>query len=306
MILLPLLLQLVQAPTAAPAPFTITGRSVRVARGDTVAAAGAAIYLHRVSQSAQGVLDSTRSDAAGRFAFRATADSGDVLLVSARWGGVEYFAAPVSRGQAVEVIVVDTSSAVPVSVAARHVILGGPAPDGTRDVVDLLVLRNGTGMTRVTATGSRDASFTMLVPPLVANLRVGDADFSPDAFERHGDTLALYAPIPPGDRQFFLEYQVAPGARQLVLPLQPPSDTLSILAEESTLAMPAGMTRQGTEAMNGRRFARWAGRPAASRLEIRLPGGWRAPTWLLPVLVVLLAVPLLLVTRRALLPRDRA
>ncbi len=306
MIWLPLLLQVAQVPTVAPGPFTIAGRSVRVARGDTVPAVGAAVYLHRVSQSAQGVVDSARSDAAGRFAFRATADSGEVLLVSARWGGVEYFAAPVSRGEAVEVIVVDTSSAVPVSVAARHVILGGPAPDGSRDVVDLLVLRNPSGMTRVTAAGGRNASFTMLVPSLVANLRVGDADFSPEAFERHGDTLALYAPIPPGDRQFFLEYQVAPGARQLVLPLVPPSDTLSILAEESTLVMPAGMVRQGTEEMNGRRFARWAGRPAAALLEIRLPGGWRAPSWLLPVLVLLLAVPLLLVTRRALLPRGRA
>lgn len=296
------MLAALQVAARAPATVTVEGRAERVVAGDTSAAAGARIDLHRVGPTTQGVIDSAVAGADGGFAFRARVDSGDVLLVSARWEGVEYFAAPVNVGTPVEVTVVDTSSVAAVTIAARHVIIGGPAADGTRDVVDLVILRNGSGMTRV-GGGAGMPAFRMPTPPRVANLRIGDGDFAPEAFEHEGDALKLLAPIPPGDRQFFLEYQLPPGARALELPLQPPPDTLSILAEEQGMQVPTSLSSAGTEQMVGGQFTRWSGRPGTGTLRIGMPGARNTPRWLLPLLVALVAIPLLLVTRRALLPR---
>jgi hypothetical protein len=292
---------LAQAATSAGGVVAVEGRAVRAVAHDTVAAAGTRVVLHRVGAARQGVVDSLTVGADGRFAFRSTIDSGEVLLVSGRWHGVEYFAQPVVPGVAVELLVVDTSSSAPVSVVARHVIIGGPAPDGARDVVDLVVLRNRGTRTRV-GGGEAAPSFRMPLPPHVANVTVGDADFAADAFDVHDDTLGLMAPIPPGDRQFFLQYQLVPGARTLDLPLEPPPDTLSVLAEEAGLDMPTTLVAQGTEQVAGRSFSRWSGRPDGT-IRIGLQGTADAPGWLLPGLLVVVAVPLLLVTRRALLPR---
>lgn len=291
---------LAQVAAAAPADVRVEGRAVRIVAGDTVPAAGARVTLHRVGATRQGAVDSTTSGTAGEFRLAAAVDSGDVLLVSGRWHGVEYFAQPVVRGEPVDLLVVDTASDAPVRVAARHVVIGGPAADGTRDVIDMLVLRNPGSVTRV-GRDSTTPAFRMALPPNVANVTLGDADFAADAFDVHDDTLALLAPIPPGDRQFMLQYQLPPGAVALELPLDPSPDTLSVLAEEPGLEMPAALRQVGTEPMAGRTFTRWSGRMDGT-LRVGLESGGATPGWVLPVLVVLLAIPLIHVTRRALLP----
>src|SRR5690606_11288355 len=123
-----------------------------------------------------------------RFSFTFAPDSGDVLLVSARWGGVDYFGPPAVPGTTMVLMVADTSTTAAVTVAARHVIVGGRSPDGSRDVVDLVVLRNEGSQTRVPGADA-EGSWRMLLPPLVANATVGDGDFAPEAFDLHGDTL---------------------------------------------------------------------------------------------------------------------
>lgn len=276
----------------------VAGQVVRIVEGDTVPAAGARVVLHRVGETAQGPLDSLLADASGgfRFTLRVTPDSADVLLVSARWHGVEHFAQPVIPGAPVRVVVSDTSASAQVTVAARHIVIGGPAPDGARDVVDLLVLRNPGVMTRVGADSSQP-SWQMLVPSHVANVQLGDADFAREAFDLHGDTLFLVAPIPPGERQFFLQYQLAPGARSLDVPLDPSTDTVTVLAEEPALEVSAPLVSQGSETVAGRAFARWSG-PGSAPISVRFPGTTTLPRWLLPVLIAALALPLLWVTRR--------
>jgi hypothetical protein len=284
----------------------VTGRVVRIAAGDTIPAAMAMVTIHRVGTETQGAVDSSRTGADGRFRFPTVADSGDVLLVSANWHGVEYFASPVILGEAVTVIAIDTSSTAPVSIAARHVIVGGPAADGTRDVIDLVVLRNTTSFTRTTAD-QQIASWTMLLPPQIANLTVGDADFAPDAFDVFADTLLLHAPIPPGERQFFLQYQLPPNTAELQLPLEPRPDTLSILTEENSLKVGDGMVRAGIEEVQGREFIRYSGgEDATSPVMIRFPDSAPPPGWLLPVLLMVVALPILWVTRRVLLPRPES
>jgi hypothetical protein len=255
------------------------------------------VVLHRVGPGGQGPLDSLVAPGDGTFRFRTRVDSGDVLLVSGRWHGVEYFAAPAVPGSATLLVVTDTSARAPIRVAARHIIIGGPAADGARDVVDLIVLRNDGTHTRVSPDTSA-GTWSLPLPPLVANLGVGDADFARDAFDVHDDSLHLFAPIPPGDRQFFLQYQLAPGARSLDVPLVL-TDTISVLAEEADLDLPAAMVPQGSEEMQGRRFTRWSGGGAMTALRIDFPERGVAPGWLLPALVLLVAIPLAWASRRA-------
>jgi hypothetical protein len=279
-------------------PVDVAGRVMRVQGNDSMVAPGARVVLHRVGREVQGVLDSTIATRDGQFRFRVRPDSGDVLLVSARWHGVEYFAPPVVPGSETLVAVTDTSSRAPVQVAARHIIVGGPASDGARDVIDLIVLRNAGTLTR-SGRDSLSGTWSMALPPLVANLRLGDADFARDAFDIHDDSLRLFAPIPPGDRQLFLQYQLAPGARSLDVPLGTDTDTISVLAEEDGLALPDAMARQGFEEMQGRRFARWSGSGNIGTLRIAFPNERELPGWVLPLLIAVLAVPLLWATRRA-------
>jgi 5-hydroxyisourate hydrolase-like protein (transthyretin family) len=293
-IALALLLQLQVA-----GPVQVTGQVLRVVEGDSVPAASARVTLHRVGEVVQGAVDSTITGADGRFTFRARVDSGDVLLASARWHGVEYFAEPVVSGVPVRVMVADTSSTARVIVAARHVIIGGPAPDGARDVVDLIVLRNPGSLTRAVGDSAHDGSWEMQLPPLVANVQIGDADFAADAFDLHGDTLILFAPIPPGERQFFLQYQIAPGARSLRIPFTDLVDTVSILAEESNITVPDRFVLQGMETVSGRSFSRWSGAGILEVVEIEFPGDGSLPDWILPALVLLIALPLAWVTWRA-------
>lgn len=287
----------------AAGPVRVEGQVVRVGAADTVAAAGAKVTLHRVGSASQGAIDSAVTGVDGRFRFQARADSGDVLLASARWQGVEYFAAPLVPGEAAVVQVADTASTTPILVAARHVVIGGPAADGSRDVVDLIVVRNAGVLTRV-AEDTAHGSWQMLVPPLIANLRIGDSDFAEDAFDLHGDTLQLFAPIPPGDRQFFLQYQLAPGARTLELPLDAATDTITVLGEEASLRVTPGFAAQGTEELGGRSFTRWAASGAGlAAVRVAFPGRGELPGWVLPAMIVAVASALGWAWWRAVAPR---
>jgi hypothetical protein len=280
---------------------SLTGKVVRTVGADTIAASGAIVVLHQVSDESQGPIDSIISNQDGEFRFTVVPDTTAVLLVSARWAGIEYFAPP-PDGTPSLIVVSDTSSSVPVTIAARHIIVGGPAPDGTRDVVDLLVIRNSSRFTHVAADSASPTAW-VLVPALAANLQLGDADFALDAFDRHGDTLMLNAPIPPGDRQFFLQYQLAPGTTRFVVPMVPGVDTLTVLAEESDLRATPAFTRIDVQEVEGREFTRWATGRSQGQIELSLPGRTEAPRWLLAAMVITLGVGLLGTLAWSLLPR---
>lgn len=287
----------------------ITGRVVRVVGPDTVEVPGVMVLLHGVSPTAQGVLDSVRSDAEGRWRFRPGVDSATVLLVSARHEGIEYFAPPVARERLgdlppLDVLVADLDPTAPVAILSRHLIIGGPAPDGTRDVVDLIVLRNASARTRAMPDTALP-SWQLVLPPHAANMRLGDADFAAEMLDLHGDTLFLHAPIPPGDRQLFLQYQIVPASRRFTIPMDQAIGTLTLMTEEEALRAEPYLERGDTEEFQGRRFVRWAGAaPAAGApLEVILPGGGAVPSWTLPVLIGLVALLLGGATWRATLPR---
>jgi len=299
------LFAMLQAPEARP----VNGRVIRVVAGDTVVVPGAMVLLHGVSPTVQGVLDSVRSDAQGRWRFRAVVDSATVLLVSARHEGIEYFAPPVARERLpglppLDVLVADLDATAAVTLASRHLIVGGPAADGTRDVVDLLVVRNASGRTRA-MPDTAVPTWQLVLPPHAANMRIGDADFAADMLDLHGDTLFLHAPIPPGDRQLFLQYQIVPASRRFTIPMDQAIDALTLMAEEEGLMANRYLARSGAEELEGRRFVRWSGAvpSAGAELELTLPGRDAAPSWTLPALIGLFALLLGGAALRVALPR---
>lgn len=283
---------------------TVGVRVVRVRGADTVAVPDVQVRLHRVTPTVQGVTDSTRADAGGAARFQLPADTGGVWLVSARWAGIEYFGTPIdpaSSARVVTILVADTSAGAPVSIAARHLIIGSPAPDGTRDVVDLVILRNAGPVTRATADSSRP-TFTLPLPATAANRRVGDADFAPELLDLHGDTLFVHAPIPPGDRQFFLEYQLPPGTRRVAIPMGDGAASVSVLGEEPGLVLPAAFLPRGPQTMEGRTFQRWSADSGVGTeaLVVTFPGAGALPSWVLPAIIAgfALALGALLLRRR--------
>ena len=109
-------------------------------------------------------------------------------------------------------VVHDTSSRAPVELAARHVVIPRAGEDGTREVLDLVLLRNAGVVTRV-APDSLGASWLVPLPPESEGLDLGESDVSPDAVVRRGDSAVVSAPISPGEKRIALQYHLPSGGQ---------------------------------------------------------------------------------------------
>jgi hypothetical protein len=239
----------------------------------------------------QAPLESVTTDQRGRFRFRFRADTTALYLLSARRAGIEYFSPPVHTNPdrpdtAIRIVVYDTSSTAPVSLEARHLVLTRPGEDGSRRVLDLLVLRTDGPYTRV-APDSLRPSWSGPLPGGTLGLEVGESDVSPDAVTRRGDSLFVSAPLAPGEKQVTVEYLVPGGSDALELPFPQPVAMVNVLAEEPDVVVSGGtLALADSQTLQGRSFRRWTGAvPAARSLRITLPAQPRAPEWLLTALV---------------------
>jgi hypothetical protein len=234
----------------------------------------------------------------GRFRFRFRADTSALYLLSARHSGIEYFSPPVHTNPArpdtaIRIIAYDTSSTAPVSVEARHLVVSRPGEDGSRSILDLIVLRNAGQRTRIAADSSRPTWIGRL-PRGTMGLELGESDVSPEAVTREGDSLIVTAAIAPGEKQLTLEYLVPAGRQVLELPLTEAVPMLNVLAEETEVVVSGGTLEfADSQTLQGRSFRRWTGAgPAGSLLRVVLPGSPRAPEWILAGLVAAVALAL--------------
>ena len=145
-------------PARGVAQTVAAGRVVRPAGADSVPVPSVRVVLHRVGQLEQGPEDSTVSGPGGGFRFRFHADSGAVYLLSARYRDIEYFSTPVHTNAArpdtaIRLVVYDTSSRVPVTLAARHLVIPRPSEDGSREILDLVILSNPGTRTKLRRSG---------------------------------------------------------------------------------------------------------------------------------------------------------
>jgi hypothetical protein len=261
---------------------------------DTLPVPDTRVVLHRVGRTRQGPLDSTRADGQGRFRFGVRPDSQAVFLLSARHAGIEHFSQPVvvraGEPAVVTVIVSDTSSAAPVELESRYFLAGSPAADSPRVVLDVLVLRNASGVTRVADSGTATWSVGGIIP--LARIEDG-TDFSRDAMTLRGDSLLVFAPIPPGQRQIVLSYRLPRGTNRLEVPMGVATRSLAVLAEEPTISVDGSRLREGApERIDQSAIRRWVGsaRPGdVVRFRFSQPGRASPPVLLVGLVVVVSA-----------------
>jgi hypothetical protein len=251
-----------------------------------------------VGRATQGPIDTVETDRRGRFQFRFAADTTATFLVSARYAGIEYFSMPLATNPArpdtaIELLVHDTSSTVPIRVRSRTIVVGAPDAIGARTVIDWLVLANSGDRTRV-AVDSFSGTWSGTLPTGVRNPQLGDprlSQLSPEAVLFRGDSVLVLAPLSPGDKELLLQYEAPAALERLVL--ESGADSLDLFIEEpnATVTGP-GWRLRDTATFEGRPFRRFHRVAREAGLVIDLPGTRVSPA-VLPVLVGLTALGLI-------------
>jgi hypothetical protein len=279
------------APLRAQTPVRAEGHVVRMVGRDSVPEAQARVLLHRVGRAAQGPVDSTTTNKNGEFRFRFVPDTNAVYLTSTRHQGIEYFSPAVHTNPALPdtalfIVVSDTSSSASVELEARHLVVADPGEDGSRGVLDLIILRNRGDHTRVSSDTSLP-SWSAPLPSGTLGFEPGESDVSPNALRRVGNRVELLAPIAPGEKQLVLQYGLPASAHSLDLPFEGPADLVNVLiGDRGARVSGGGLAPADTEVIQGRTYQRWMGPVAAGAvLRIRLNQPDLAPGWLLPALV---------------------
>jgi hypothetical protein len=254
------------APEAPPTgPRSVRGRIVRPTPAGDAPVSGVWVVLHRVGPDRSGPLDSTRTraDGAYRFAYVASGSGEAIYFVSAMYGGIAYFGAPLHHaaveGDEAIVTVFDTSSApLPIRVHGRHVVVSGSDADERRRVTEVYELSNDTSLTRV--GGARDsATFRAGLPRGARDFAGGQGDVTPQAMGAVDGRVEVYAPLAPGIKQFSFSYTLDKDAFPLAMPVERGTGLLEVLAEDERATVDgARLVRQDSLVrVGGRMFARW-------------------------------------------------
>ena len=249
--------------------FQLSGRVYSVLRGDTVPLGEHWVVMHEVTQGGGGVVDSVRTDAGGVYFLRSPErDTSAVYLSSVSFRDIAYFSNPVratafTSDTASTLLVYDTSSVTPpIDVVQRHVVMRAPEEDGSRSVLELIVLQNRGALTRI-ANDTASPVWQGVIPAEAVNLEVAPSDVSPEAVYRRGDSVALSAAIPPGEanqKQLVFGYIMPPGLRTFRVPVDQPLDRFQVLIEDPDVKVLSGpLVSRGAEQMEDIQFARFEG-----------------------------------------------
>lgn len=308
-------LALLPGEGAAQQPLALRGTVVRQTLDGVRPVPREPVMLHRVSAREAGAIDSAVTDARGRYAFRVSApDSQAMYLVSAHYGGIAYFSAPVSPGtpgtpggaggDSSEIVVYDTTSAdVRLQLRGRHLVVSSPDADGMRSVIDVLEIENDTVLTRVAGSANR-ATYSLLLPDGARNVRASQGEMGEGSVDVRNGRADLYAPLSPGLRQLVLTYDLPPDVFPLAIPLEHSVSVLEVLLEEpGATAAGGGLVSQGGVSVDGKAFTRYLGQDAAANAVVTLAvrgGGVRAPLppWLVPLVLALVTLGAILVLSR--------
>lgn len=263
-------------------PLVLAGRLVRVGAADSTPLAGRTVLAHRISEAAQGAVDSARTDPRGRFRFRIAApESAAVYVVSSRHAGIGYFSEPFTAqaragADTITLAVFDTASAgPPLAIAVRHLVVQAPEAGGARRVLDLVQVLNAGATTRV-ARDSVTPVWSGRLPAGAEGPAAGAGDVPANAVRFVDGRVEVAAAFPPGQKQVVVTYTLPEGARELVLPVDQPIGRLEVLVEDST-AVPAGALQPDEPlTLEGRRFAHFAAGALAAGTRAAVRFG-RAP-----------------------------
>ncbi|MBI4501284.1 MAG: hypothetical protein HY700_09000 [Gemmatimonadetes bacterium] len=220
----------------------LSGRVVRPDNDATVSVSGAWAVLHRVGSLGSGPVDSIRTDRSGRYQFTIPRpDTSAQYAVGVRYAGVAYLSLSVGPGlidsrELGTIVVFDTSSTEPVGLSQRHLLVQPANPDGSIPVLELLIIRNAGTRTRVGADSTQPSWKGRLLTGAL-EVEVGESDLSQDAIVRRGDSIAVLAPLTPGEKQIVLTYVLPDRTAALRLPRQEPIGELDVMVAD-TIAKP--------------------------------------------------------------------
>lgn len=246
--------------------FRLSGRVLEVTDRDTVPLASGWVVLHQIGLSGAGSVDSGRTDRFGVYHLRAPdRDTAALYISSVLHKGIAYFSSPVNAvgittDTTSTLFVYDTSSVEPVlQLAQRHVVVRAPEADGSRSVLELMVVANRGTKTRI-ANDTLQPVWRGALPTGALSFQVGDGEVSGDALFRQGDSVVLVAPVPPGEKQLVFAYVMPRGLDELTIPIDQSIDRFQALIEDTSAVVLAGpVQRQSTEVIAGNRFARFQG-----------------------------------------------
>lgn len=201
---------------------------------------GAWVVLHRVGPDRAGPIDSTQSDARGRYSFKYVRSGSEdaVYFVSASHDGIAYFTPPLTAadvsGDDGEITVFDTTSGhVPVTLRGHHVVVSAADANAQRSIVEVYDLSNDSSVTRV-AVGDdpKGATWQTHISPGAANFKVDQGDISPAAVTYDKGVVSVFAPLAPGVKQLAFSYSLPAKTFPLKLPLEKETGVYEIMIEE--------------------------------------------------------------------------
>jgi hypothetical protein len=240
------------------------------------------VTLHRVGPDTAAPMDSTHTDAAGRyhFTYRRFGSADAIYFVSSTYDGIAYFSQPlhgaVVHGGDADVTVFDTtSSPVPMSVRGRHVIVSSPGADGMRDVVEVFEISNDSAVTLASPDAGERPTWSVALPLGAQRFAGGQGDVSPEAITQAGGRVQVVAPFAPGVKQLSYRYSVPASAFPLRVRLERPTSVLEVLIEEPTARLTgAGLRETNPVSVQGRNFRRFLAQdlPGGETVEVGVPG----------------------------------
>ena len=255
----------------------MSGRVTRPSVDGVAPVQGAWVVLHRVGSDTAAPLDSVRSAANGRFRFRyrASGDANALYFVSASYAGIAYFGPPLRArdvtGDDAEIVVYDTTSTgVPLHVRGRHLIVGAPRPDGTRDIVEVFEIANDTSVTLL-ADERGPPSWSTLLPAGVIDFQVGQGDFAPQTIRQDGERVLVSAPFAPGLKQLSFAYRLPQSSFPVSYPMGEGTTVLEVLLEEpGATATGPSLERVESVTVEGRGFRRFLAQNVPARSVVRI------------------------------------
>jgi hypothetical protein len=236
------------------------------------------VVLHRVGSDRAGPLDSMRTLANGRFAFRykTSGDSSAVYFVSATYGGVAYFTSPfrgpVVTGDDAALVVFDTTSRpVTIKTGGRHLIIGVPQETGRRPVGEVYDLQNDSTVTLV-ARDSTTPVWTTHIPASAVGFQLNSSgEVGPGAVTRTGTQVNLFMPISPGIRQVAFTYELPRDAFPLSIPVERATGVFEVLIQEPTARVQAPSLREmAPVSTEGRTFRRFLAQDLTENAVVRI------------------------------------
>jgi hypothetical protein len=223
-----------------------------------------------------GALDSTRTDRSGGYSYTISKpDTAAQYVVGVQHAGVGYLTRAVGPGrfpsQVLDTIsVYDTSSAQPITISQRHLLVQPFNPDGSIPVLELWVIRNDGNRTRVAADSAQPTWRGALLQG-ATDAEIGESDFPHESFAHGGDSIAVLTPITPGDKQIVVTYLLPRGTSKLRLPVHEPIGTLGIMLADTLARVDAGpLTAYGVNRFENVPYLRLEakGLPAGSPISV--------------------------------------